>query len=239
MRLSPQRRAILKQLEGFRSTAYTPVPGDKLTIGYGFTEGVQAGDTMTLAEADKRLVYELREYEQGVWDACTLKPNANEFDAMVLLAYNVGVAGFRRSTVLRAHNRGDKQAAARAFALWNQSGGKVYAGLTRRRAMESAIYLEPVVVDTPTSLMAAQLPMPQNVTDERPMTASGINRASVVAGGTAAVAAVSETLQQVQGVKYGIEGLGPWLVPVLLVAVVVLCGYIVWQRTAQRREGWA
>ena len=81
--------------------------------------------------------------------------------------------------------------------------------------------------------------MPQTVDAERPMTASTINRASVVAGGTATVAAVTETVNTVNGLKYGVSQLGDWLVPALLVAVVCLAGYIVYERWQQRKGGWA
>lgn len=143
MRLSSDGRARLKQLEGFRATAYQPVPNDRWTIGYGFTKGVKPGDTITLAEADARLIEELRPYEQAVRDGCTVLPNQNQFDAMVLLCFNIGTGGFARSTVLREHNAGNAQAAAQAFALWNKAGGKVYAGLVKRRAQESDLYLTP------------------------------------------------------------------------------------------------
>lgn len=236
MRLSTQGRAHLKRLEGFRAKAYIPVPGDRVTIGYGFTDAVQMGDTMTLAEADARLVEELRPYEMAVWQGCTNEPNQNEFDAMVLLCFNIGIAGFRRSTVLKAHNRGDAQAAARAFALWNKSGGRVYEGLTRRRAEEAALYLRPTPDDVSDGAEAA---MPQRIDSESRMSESPINRAGVVAGGTAAVATVAETARTVADVKYSVASLGDWLVPLLLVAVVVLCGYVVWQRVKQRNGGWA
>jgi lysozyme len=238
MRLSLPARERLKRLEGFRAKAYIPVPGDRATIGYGFTDGVKIGDRMTREEADARLVEELRPYEMAVWQGCTLEPNQNEFDAMVLLCFNIGPAGFKKSTVLKAHNRGDHQAAARAFGLWNKSGGKVYAGLTKRRAEESALYLTPMpddVSDPPEGPIAE---MPQTVDAESRMTESPINRAGVVAGGTAAVATVAETARTVAEVKYSVSSLGDWLVPLLLVAVVVLCGYVVWQRVNQRREGW-
>jgi lysozyme len=71
------------------------------------------------------------------------------------------------------------------------------------------------------------------------MSASSINRAGVVAGGTAAAATVAETARTVADVKYSAQSLGDWLVPVLLLAVVVLCGYIVWERVKVRREGWS
>lgn len=232
MKLSPQGRAKLKAYEGFRAEAYIPVPGDVPTIGYGFTAGVTMGMTMTRAQADARLTTELGPYERAVEQACTRKPNQNQLDAMVSLCWNIGIAGFRRSTVLKAHNRGDHQAAARAFGLWNKSSGMVYAGLTRRRAEEAATYLTPTD-DAPLTSM------PQQIDSESRMTESPMNRAGVVAGGTAAVATVAETARTVADVKYSTAALGDWLVPILLVAVVALCGYLIWQRVRQRAQGWA
>jgi lysozyme len=70
------------------------------------------------------------------------------------------------------------------------------------------------------------------------MHASPINRAGVVAGGTAAVATVAETARTVAEVKYSVASLGDWLLPVLLLVIVVLCGFVVWNRFNQRKEGW-
>lgn len=236
MKLSNHGKTILKRLEGFSAVAYQPVPNDKITIGYGFTEGVRMGDTITREEADRRLLRILVPYESAVLAACTSPPNQNEFDAMVLLCFNIGIGGFKKSTVLRCHNAGDHQAAARAFGLWNKSSGKVYTGLTRRRAEEAALYLTPVPDDV-SDPVAPQ--MPQTVDAESGMAQSPINRAGVVAGGTAAVATVSETARTIADVKYSTQALGDWLVPVLLLCVVGLCGYVVWQRINQRRGGWA
>ena len=235
MRLSNPSRERLQRLEGFRAKAYIPVPGDVPTIGYGFTHGVKMGDVMTRAEADARLIEELRPYEMAVWQGCTNEPNQNEFDAMTLLCFNIGPGGFKRSTVLKAHNRGDHQAAARAFGLWNKSGGKVYAGLTKRRAEESALYLTPMPDDVSDPITPE---MPQRIDPESSMVESPINRSAVVAGGTAAVATVAETARTVADVKYSTQALGDWLVPALLIVVVALCGYVVWTRVKQRREGW-
>lgn len=231
MKTSTRGISLLIEFEGFRGEAYLDPIGIP-TIGFGFVKNVKMGDKMTLAEAKERLKRELVEYEQGVLTACVHQPNQNQFDAFVVFAFNVGVAGFKKSSVLKAHNRRDYQAAARAFALWNKAGGKTWPGLTRRRAAEAAMYLSGQPEDEPE-------PMPQRVEEERPMTASTINRASVVAGGTATVAAVSETVQTVNGLKHGVSELGDWLLPALLVLVIALCGYIVWERVKQRREGFA
>jgi lysozyme len=80
--------------------------------------------------------------------------------------------------------------------------------------------------------------MPQRIDPESSMAASPINRAGVVAGGTATVAAVSEASRLVSDVKYSVSSLGDWLLPVLLLCVVGLCGYLVWQRVQQRKGGW-
>ena len=236
LKLSAHALQKLQRLEGFRSRAYIPVPGDVATIGYGFTHGVHMGDTMTRAEADARLLGEVVPYEQAVERGCTRKPNQNQFDAMVLLCFNIGIAGFLKSTVLRRHNAGDTQAAARAFTLWNKSGGVEYAGLTARRIEESTLYLQPMPDDVSD---AAPPEMPQTVDAESSMASSPINRAGVVAGGTATVAAVSEAARTIADVKHSAQGLGDWLVPILLVVVVALCGYMVWQRVQQRKGGWA
>lgn len=238
MKTSPKGIALITEFEGFRSKAYQDVVG-VWTIGYGFTKGVQPGDTITKEQAKRRLARELAEYEASVLEACTNEPNQNEFDALVCFAFNVGVGGLKKSSVIKAHNRGDHQAAARAFALWNKAGGKAWPGLTRRRAAEAALYLTPMPDDVSDPAEGPALDMPQAVDAERPMTASTINRASVVAGGTAAVATVAETARTVADMKTSAENLGAWLVPALLVAVVALCGYIVWERVKQRAGGWA
>lgn len=244
MKTSKRGVSLIKKFEGFYPNAYRD-PVGIWTIGYGFIEGVQEGDTISRAQAEARLKRELKKYEVGVLAACKVPPNQHEFDALVSFAFNVGVAGMGKSSVVKAHNRGDKLAAARAFSLWNKAGGKVWAGLTRRRAAEAALYLEPVaeVLELPAPAPAPQPQpqplMPQAVEPETGMTGSTINRASAIAGGAASVAAVSEVLTAVNQVKSGVEALEAWLVPVLLVAVVGLCAYIIWQRLKQRKEGWA
>lgn len=227
MKTSLRGLALIEEFEGFRSEAYRD-PVGIWTIGYGFTEGVRPGDTISRAEADRRLRDELHDYEAGVYVATRSRVTQAQFDALVSFAWNVGIKGMAGSSVIKAHVRGDHQAAARAFALWNKAGGKVWPGLTRRRAAEAAMYLS----DAPAA-------MPQEVEPERPMTTSTINRAGVAAGGTAAVATVAETARTVSDIKYSAQSLGDWLVPILLIAVVALCGYIVWERIKVRREGWS
>lgn len=233
MRLSTKGRARLKKLEGFRGQAYQCSAG-VWTIGYGFTKGVRQGDTMTREEADARLDAELAEYETAVWSATRGHVSQNEFDAMVLLAWNIGIAALRKSTVLKAHNKGDKAAAARAFGLWNKitSDGKLVAsaGLTSRRAQEAALYLEPIA----QPFEATPPPdMPQAVAPEKPLTHS----TTVIAGGTAAVATAAQLTEQVSMFKYSVDSLGDWLTPVLLVVTLAAVGWVIYERFNSRRRG--
>jgi len=142
MKTGPAGLDLIKRNEGCRLTAYQDVVG-VLTIGYGDTQNVQPGLRITQQEAEGRLADRLeREFEPGVLAAIAGAPTTqNQFDAMVSLAYNIGVGAFKRSTVARMHKAGDHSAAAGAFGLWNKAGGRILAGLTRRRKEEAELYL--------------------------------------------------------------------------------------------------
>lgn len=130
---------MVAKFEGFRAEAYRDL-GGVWTIGYGFTEGVKKGDTITREEADARLLIELQKFADGVDAMCSAPVSQNQLDAMVSLAYNIGLGAFARSSVLRMHNIGAPEAAVRAFSLWNKVNGKEVRGLSLRRAKEASMY---------------------------------------------------------------------------------------------------
>ena len=253
MKVSAKGLKLVTDFEGFRGAAYQDVVG-VWTICYGSTENVYEGETITKGAAEVRLKLEMAKYEKGVLEACTLPPNQNQFDALCSFAYNVGVGGMKKSSVIKAHNRGDFDAAARAFGLWNKAGGKVYTGLTRRRAAEAVLYLSPVEAPQPPAVAGMVYPppppepprtapepdvsaMPQKVDEERPMTASRINQGAFAAGATAAVATTAQIIKTIDSIKNEIAGLSDIAVPLLLVAVIGLCSWIVYERVVQRRNG--
>lgn len=134
---------LLKHFEGWRERAYPdPATGGKpWTIGYGFTKGVQPGDSMTIDEGEERLKLEVAEYEDGVKEA-TIAGNENQVAAMTCLAYNIGLGNFRASSVRRFHNLGQFDRAADAFLMWIRAAGKEMPGLFRRRRAERSLYLD-------------------------------------------------------------------------------------------------
>lgn len=65
-----------------------------------------------------------------------------EFDALVSLIFNIGSGAFRKSTLLGKLKYGTRQEAADQFLVWRKAGGKVLAGLEKRRAAERKMFLE-------------------------------------------------------------------------------------------------
>lgn len=170
MQISEAGLALIKDFEGYhrkladgRCTTYY-CPAGVLTIGYGCTEGIKPGDIWTHEEAEAALRRELSRFEASVARDVTVEINQNEFDACVSLAYNIGAAGFKRSSVLRYLNAGDRPRAAKAFELWSNGGGKFLPGLLIRRKREAALFLTPVEIEPEPA-------MPQAVTEAPIITA--------------------------------------------------------------------
>lgn len=131
---------LIKSFEGKKLTAYV-CPAGILTIGFGSTgPHVKKGMTITEAEAERLLCDDLERFEAAVEKHTRGHATDNQFDALVSFAFNVGTEALRTSTLLRKHMEGDYAGAAAQFARWNRGGGKVLAGLTRRRKAEAELY---------------------------------------------------------------------------------------------------
>lgn len=142
MKINDAGLALIKRFEGCSLSAYRDVVG-VLTIGYGDTDGVIEGQTITQEEADARLEHRVEEFARAIANIIKYTTSSNEMAALVSLAYNIGLKNFRSSSVLVFHNRGEKLAAANSFLLWNKAGGKTWPGLVRRREAERELYLTP------------------------------------------------------------------------------------------------
>lgn len=122
--------------EGFRDKAYLPTPDDTLTIGFGSTKGVKAGDTITPERALVRLLEDAGTFEQAVKRCAPVPMHPHEFSAFVSLTYNIGPGAFCRSTVAKRLNAGDYTGACDAILMWDKQAGKTLRGLTIRRKAE-------------------------------------------------------------------------------------------------------
>ena len=214
--------------EGCKLKAYR-CPAGVPTIGWGHTGGVKMGDTCTQEQADGWFFEDLSIFTSSVDKQLKRDASANELGAMVSLAFNIGTHGFAQSTVLKRHNEGDRQSAARAFALWNKArvNGvlQVVDGLTSRRAREAALYLSD-----------DSQPMPHAVEWESNLKNSPIATASVtsiLAGLSAGMAAWTEQGQQIAA-TLGVDPLVGFGIVVIWTGATSL-----YQRIKQRKEGWA
>lgn len=127
---------LITQFEGCRLTAYK-CPAGVWTIGYGHTQGVQPGQTITQAQAEQMLAADLGKYESNVnkYNA-KYKWSQSEFDALVSFAYNIGSID-----KLTAGGTRSRQEIADKMLLYNKANGKVLSGLTRRRQAERELFI--------------------------------------------------------------------------------------------------
>jgi lysozyme len=142
MKPSANAYNLAKEAEGLRLTAY-PDPatgGAPWTIGYGSTRGVKPGMSITLAEAQQRLVVDMTEAGNAVTRWVDVPLTQGQFDALADFVFNLGEGRFRSSTLLNRINAKDFTVAAAEFPKWTKAAGKVMPGLVTRRAKERALF---------------------------------------------------------------------------------------------------
>jgi GH24 family phage-related lysozyme (muramidase) len=118
------------------------------TIGVGHLlsrnkwEDLSIYQPITIEDAHILHRNDLDKYAIGVSKLVKIAISDNEFGALVSLAFNVGLGNLGASTLIRKLNRGDsKDDVANEFLKWNKGGGRVIAGLTRRRISERKLFL--------------------------------------------------------------------------------------------------
>lgn len=145
MYLSKKGKNFIQSLEGLKLQAYRDQAGIP-TIGYGTTNGVKMGMTITQKEADTLFLRDLIKFENAMYELIKVSINQNQYDAMVSLMYNIGIANFKASTLLMLVNQSRFSEAATQFEKWvyvTVNGQKVVSkGLQNRRAKEKQLFLE-------------------------------------------------------------------------------------------------
>ncbi|MBY0423709.1 MAG: lysozyme [Parvularculaceae bacterium] len=137
---------LIKGYEGLRMSAHY-APSEQWTVGYGHTGSARHGMSVTEGDAERLLRDDVKPIEALLASTVRAPLNQNEHDALVSLVFNIGEENWKRSTVLRKLNAGDKLAAAAAFEMWNKArvNGELVTldGLVRRRAAEKSLFLMP------------------------------------------------------------------------------------------------
>ena len=145
-------REFIKNEEKLKLTAYTLGDG-KITIGYGHAEPInrskyKKGDKISketankLFEADLEVAYKgvQRIFKQWEKEGNDVLVSQEQFDAMVSLAFNMGVSGLRRTKFIKLIKKGDILGADKELEKTAIS----YPGHVKRRKAEGDIFFQDV-----------------------------------------------------------------------------------------------
>lgn len=148
MRISRPGLELIKSFEGFRARS-SELPDGRWVIGYGHTRS--ARENLRVSRSDAELILRFKDllpFETLVSEMVHTPLTANEFDALVSLAFNIGENAFRASDTLKYLNEGNRLAAADAIGMWRKAKVdgelRVVDALVRRRAAEVALFLKPM-----------------------------------------------------------------------------------------------
>lgn len=149
MTISPKGLDFIRQYEGFELEAYLDSVGI-WTIGYGNTmyedgRKVKKDDIINRQRADLLFIYWVTKFSDQVNKLVKAPVTQNQFDALVALAYNIGIGAFTGSTALRRVNKNPSDlTVASAFLMWTKGTIKgkkqVIPGLVNRRNAEIKLY---------------------------------------------------------------------------------------------------
>jgi GH24 family phage-related lysozyme (muramidase) len=145
MRIGENGLKLIKHFEGFRNKPYRCAAG-LFTVGYGHLigDGLSLPDswnrTFTVEECNALLASDVRKFERGVDRYINVQLTQNQFDAVVVFAFNLGLGTLQRSTLRAKLNRGDIPGALESWAKYNKAAGKVLRGLVLRRQAEIELF---------------------------------------------------------------------------------------------------
>lgn len=149
---------LIKSFEGFRPRAMRREDGG-WTIGYGHTLSAREGASVSEADAELLLRYDLLPVEKAVNETIPAVLNQHQFDALVSFVSSVGVERFAGSDVRRQLAAGAPAEAAEAMMGWPEPPLRDTA--LRRRAAERALFVaDPAGPVALSDLLAAPLPQP-------------------------------------------------------------------------------
>ena len=146
---------LLKSIEQLATTPYDDQTGLDITewvkgatIGYGHLiskpEWSTYKDGFKESDALKLFANDLKPFIDTVKSSVNVDITQNEFDAMVIFAFNIGKNGFRSSSAVKLINdptaNTDYKNLESAWKAWNKSDGKVNKGVINRRNAEWNIY---------------------------------------------------------------------------------------------------
>lgn len=135
LKVSREGVVLIKSFEGFRPYAVHAHPGWK--IGYGHTASAREGATVTEAEAELLLQYDLAPVVKILNDEVAAPLNQHQFDALASFGLSIGAERLRASEVMRRLNAGLGDPAE---ALMDTPAAIAKDAGLHRRAAERALF---------------------------------------------------------------------------------------------------
>lgn len=216
-RVSIEALALIKRWEGLRLEAYR-CEGGVLTIGYGSTRDVRAGQRITQVEAERRLLQDLAVSEAAVDRLVRVPLTDGQHGALVSWIFNVGEGAAAKSTLIRKLNGGDYDAVPVELMRWNKSKGRVVPGLTNRRAAEAGLWARGSQV---AGNYVEPAPAAATVTEAA---ATGTGKAALGVG----LAGVASTLAQAAPAVEALGAVGPIVGVALVLTAATL--FLLWRK---------
>jgi lysozyme len=156
-KVSREGLALIKSLEGFQPRAWRR-PDGRWALGFGHTRSAREGLTVSEADAELLLQYDLLPVVAALNDRVSRPLNQHQFDALASFALSVGVDAFVTSEVLTALNAEGPEGAARALAA-STDVDPALARAGRRRHAEWALFgADPGTPVTVAALLSAPAP---------------------------------------------------------------------------------
>lgn len=148
---------LIKSLEGFQPRAWCR-PDGRWALGYGHTRSAREGLTVSEADAELLLQYDLLPIIAVLNDRVSRPLNQHQFDALASFAVSIGVESFVTSEVLAALNAEGPEGAARALAA-SADIDPALARAGRRRHAEWALFgTDPDTPVTVATLLSSAAP---------------------------------------------------------------------------------
>ena len=117
LKVSREGLLLIKSFEGFRPRTVRRRDGVPV-IGYGHVKSARPGATISEAEAELLLQYDLLPVVETIHSRVSIPLNQHQFDALASFIFSVGVQRFEGSDVLEQLNAGSTAQAAEALSGW-------------------------------------------------------------------------------------------------------------------------
>jgi lysozyme len=156
-KVSREGLVLIKSFEGFQPRAWRR-PDGRWAIGYGHTRSAREGLTVSEADAELLLQYDLLPVVGALNDRVSRPLNQHQFDALASFALSVGLDAFLASDVLAALNAEGPEGAARALGARSEVDPALARAGRRRHAERALFEADPAAPVALATLLAAPAP---------------------------------------------------------------------------------